>query len=121
NGKEAECNRAIREHRQAMERVDGMTVEEAKRKLLSEIDSEARLDAAGVAKRIIDEAKEGAERETREIIARSIQRVTRDYVSEATISVVPIPNDGMKEIGRASCRERVKMFVDEVVVKSITT
>jgi ribonuclease Y len=49
-----------------------------------------------MAKRILDEAKENAEREAREIITRSIQRVTRDYVNEATISVVPIPNDGMK-------------------------
>ena len=101
--KQADCDRALKEHRQALERVAGMTVEEAKRQLLSEIESEARLDAASVAKRIIDEAKEGAEREAREIIARSIQRVTRDYVSEATISVVPIPNDGMK--GRIIGRE----------------
>jgi len=101
--KQADCDRALKEHRQALERVAGMTVEEAKRQLLSEIESEARLDAASVSKRIIDEAKEGAEREAREIIARSIQRVTRDYVSEATISVVPIPNDGMK--GRIIGRE----------------
>ncbi len=101
--KEAACDRAVKEHRQALERVAGMTVEEAKRQLLSEIESEARLEAAGVAKRIIDEAKEGAEREAREIIARSIQRVTRDYVSEGTISVVQIPNDGMK--GRIIGRE----------------
>ncbi|MEW6543146.1 MAG: ribonuclease Y [Nitrospirota bacterium] len=101
--KEAACDRAVKEHREALERVAGMTVEEAKRQLLSEIESEARLEAAGAAKRIIDEAKENAEREAREIIARSIQRVTRDYVSEATISVVPLPNDGMK--GRIIGRE----------------
>ncbi|MEK6525710.1 MAG: ribonuclease Y [Nitrospirota bacterium] len=101
--KEAACGQAIREHRQALERVAGLTVEEAKRQLLGEIESEARLEAAGVSKRIVDEAKENAEREAREIIARSIQRVTRDYVSEATISVVPIPNDEMK--GRIIGRE----------------
>nr|MBI3613374.1 DUF3552 domain-containing protein [Nitrospirota bacterium] len=101
--KEAACEKAVKEHRQALERVAGMTVDEAKRQLLSEIESEARLDAAGVAKRIIDEAKENAEREAREIIARSVQRVTRDYVSEATISVVQIPNDSMK--GRIIGRE----------------
>ncbi len=101
--KEAACEQLMREHRQALERVAGMTVDEAKRQLLSEIESEARLEAAGVAKRIIDEARENAEREAREIIARSIQRVTRDYVSEATISVVPIPNDAMK--GRIIGRE----------------
>jgi ribonuclease Y len=80
-----------------------MTTEEAKRHLLSGIESEARLEAAGLAKRILDEARENAEREAREIITGSIQRVTRDYVSEATISVVPIPNDGMK--GRIIGRE----------------
>ncbi|MEK6618703.1 MAG: Rnase Y domain-containing protein, partial [Nitrospirota bacterium] len=101
--KEAACGQAIREHRQALERVAGLTVEEAKRQLLGEIESEARLEAAGVSKPIVDEAKENAEREAREIIARSIQRVTRDYVSEATISVVPIPNDAMK--GRIIGRE----------------
>jgi ribonuclease Y len=101
--KETSCEQASRELRLALERVAGLTVDEAKRQLLSEIESEARLDAAGVAKRIIDEARENAEREAREIIARSIQRVTRDYVSEATISVVPIPNDAMK--GRIIGRE----------------
>lgn len=101
--KELACDRALKDHRQALERVASMTVEEAKRQLLSGIESEAKLDAAGLAKRILDEAKEGAEREAKEIIARSIQRVTRDYVSEATISVVPIPNDGMK--GRIIGRE----------------
>ncbi|MDA2909389.1 ribonuclease Y [Nitrospiraceae bacterium AH_259_D15_M11_P09] len=100
---ETACNRAVKEHRQALERVAGLTVEDAKRQLVSEIESEARLESAGITKRIIDEAKEGAEREAREIIARSIQRVTRDYVSEATISVLPIPNDAMK--GRIIGRE----------------
>ncbi len=100
---ETACNRAVKEHRQALERVAGLTVEDAKRQLVSEIESEARLESAGSTKRIIDEAKEGAEREAREIIARSIQRVTRDYVSEATISVLPIPNDAMK--GRIIGRE----------------
>jgi ribonuclease Y len=101
--KELVCERAAKEHRQALERVAGMTVDEAKRQLMISIESEARLDAAGAAKRILDEARENAEREAREIIARSIQRVTRDYVSEATISVVPIPNDSMK--GRIIGRE----------------
>jgi len=93
---EAAGERLLRERRQALEQVAGMTIEEAKRHMIAEIESEAKREAAGIAKRVIDEAKENAEREAREIISRSIQRVTRDYVSEATISVVPIPNDGMK-------------------------
>ncbi|WP_447980678.1 ribonuclease Y [Candidatus Nitrospira bockiana] len=95
-GQESVSERLLKERRAALERVSGMTVEEAKRQLISEIEGEAKREAAGMAKRILDEAKENAEREAREVITRSIQRVTRDYVSEATISVVPIPNDGMK-------------------------
>jgi ribonucrease Y len=95
-GTEATSERLLKERRQSLEQVSGMTVDEAKRQLMSEIEGVAKHEAAGMAKRILDEAKENAEREAREIITRSIQRVTRDYVSEATISVVPIPNDGMK-------------------------
>lgn len=101
--KERLCEEAILEHRQALERVAGMTVEEGKRQLLMEIESEARLEAAMLSKRIIDEARENAEREAQEIVTRSIQRITRDYVNEATISVVPLSSDGMK--GRIIGRE----------------
>jgi ribonuclease Y len=101
--KEALCAQAMKEHREALERTASMTAEEAKRQLVLEMESQARLEAAGIAKRTLEEAKENAEREARDIIARSIQRVTRDYVNEATISVVPIPNDAMK--GRIIGRE----------------
>ena len=101
--KEVACAKAEREHREALERVAGMTAEEAKKHLIIEMESQARLDAAGIAKRTIEEARENAEREAREIITSSIQRVVRDYVSESTISVVPIPNDAMK--GRIIGRE----------------
>ena len=101
--KEAACAQAERDHREALERVAGMTADEAKKQLLQEVESQARLDAAGIAKRTLEEARENAEREAREIITTSIQRVVRDYVSESTISVVPIPNDAMK--GRIIGRE----------------
>jgi len=101
--KEAACIQAEKEHREALERVAGMTADEAKRHLLIEMESQARLDGAGIAKRTLEEARENAEREAREIITSSIQRVVRDYVSESTISVVPIPNDAMK--GRIIGRE----------------
>jgi ribonuclease Y len=76
--KEAACVKAEREHREALERVAGMTAEEAKKHLIAEMESQARLDAAGIAKRTLEEARENAEREAREIITRSIQRVVRD-------------------------------------------
>lgn len=101
--KEADAVQMLKDRREALERVAGLTADEAKRQLLSEYESQVRVEAASLAKRTIEEAKENAEREAREIITRSIQRVTRDYVSEATISVVPIPNDAMK--GRIIGRE----------------
>ena len=101
--KEAACAQATKQHREALERVASLTAEEAKRQLIQEMDSQARLEAAGLAKRMLEEAKENADREAREIISLSIQRVTRDYVNEATISVVPIANDAMK--GRIIGRE----------------
>ncbi len=102
-GKELACAQAEKDHREALERVAGMTADEAKKHLVQEMESQARLDAAGLAKRTLEEARENAEREAREIITTSIQRVVRDYVSESTISVVPIPNDAMK--GRIIGRE----------------
>jgi ribonuclease Y len=101
--KEVACAQAEKEHREALERVAGMTADEAKKHLMQEMETQARLDAAGIAKRTLEEARENAEREAREIITTSIQRVVRDYVSESTISVVPIPNDAMK--GRIIGRE----------------
>ena len=99
----AACEQAIKEHRVALEQVAGITTEEAKKQLLTEIETEARLDSALLTKRILDEAKEVADRDAREIVTRSIQRITRDYVNEATISVVALASDGMK--GRIIGRE----------------
>lgn len=99
----AACDQSIKEHRLALEQVAGITADEAKKQLLSEIEAEARLDSTLLTKRILEEAKEVADRDAREIVTRSIQRITRDYVNEATISVVALANDGMK--GRIIGRE----------------
>ncbi len=101
--KERLCEQTIQEHREALEHVAGLTAEEGKRQLLAEIESEVRLEAAGLSKRILDEARECAEREAQETVTNAIQRITRDYVNEATISVVSLANDGMK--GRIIGRE----------------
>lgn len=101
--KSAEAERLVRARLAALEQASGMTVEAAKAQILRDVEEEARFDAAKMIKRIQDEAKETAEREAKEIITRSIQRITRDYVAESTISVVTIPNDGMK--GRIIGRE----------------
>ncbi len=101
--KERACEQTTRDHVAALEHVAGLTTEEGKRHLLAEIESEVRLEATGLTKRILDEAKENAERESRQIVTNAIQRITRDYVNEATISVVPLANEGMK--GRIIGRE----------------
>ncbi len=101
--KERVCEQATREHREALERVAGLTAEESKRQLLVEVEGEVRLESTGLTKRILDEARENAEREARQIVTNAIQRITRDYVNEATISVVPLASEGMK--GRIIGRE----------------
>lgn len=97
------CEQTIREHRGALEQVAGLTTEEGKRQLLAEIEGEVRLEATGLTKRILDEARENADRESQQIVTNAIQRITRDYVNEATISVVSLASDGMK--GRIIGRE----------------
>jgi Domain of unknown function (DUF3552). len=66
--KETACTRVEKEHREALERVAGMTADEAKKQLIQEMESQARLEAVGHAKRTLEEARENAEREAREIL-----------------------------------------------------
>ncbi len=101
--KEHACEQAKQGHVAALERVAGLTVDESRQQLLAEIESGVRLEAMGLTKRILDEAKENADREARQIVTNAIQRITRDYVNEATISVVSLANEGMK--GRIIGRE----------------
>ncbi len=101
--KQAEAEHLVKERVAALEHASGMTADEARTRLLLEVEKEAKFDAAKMVSRIQEEAKETADREAKEIITRSIQRITRDYVTESTISVVSIPNDSMK--GRIIGRE----------------
>ncbi|MBI3610595.1 MAG: ribonuclease Y [Nitrospirae bacterium] len=101
--KEKELESSLREQRQQLERLSGITAEEAKKQLIHAMEQEARYDAAKMLKRIDEEAREKAERESKEIMVTSMQRLSRDYIAEATISVVNLPNEGMK--GRIIGRE----------------
>jgi ribonuclease Y len=85
-----------------LERIAGLTSEEAKRVLLQSIENEVREEANRLARQIEREAKEEAEKRAREIIAVAIQRVAADHTAETTVSVVPLPNEEMKSriIGR---------------------
>ncbi len=86
-----------------LEKISGLSVDEAKEILLAGVEEEVKYDAAMMIKEIETEAKENAERTAREIVAQAIQRVAADHASETTVSVVDLPNDEMK--GRIIGRE----------------
>jgi len=79
-----------------LERVSGMTREEAKSKLLEQVERDARNDMVRVIHQIEEEARQEGDRRAREIIADAIQRVASDHVAEISVSVVPLPSDEMK-------------------------
>lgn len=89
--------------RQELERISGLSSEEAKQILLDEISREIKHDAAIMIKEVESRAKEEAEKKAREIITTAIQRCAADHVSESTVHVVTLPNDEMK--GRIIGRE----------------
>jgi ribonuclease Y len=86
-----------------IERVAGLSGEEARELLLQELDKEIRDDAARRLRLIEAETKEKADYRSRQILATVMQRLMTDVVSETTVSVVPIPSDDMK--GRIIGRE----------------
>lgn len=86
-----------------LERIANLSMEEAKQILLANVEREARHDAAMLIREIEAKAKEEAEKRARNIISIAIQKCAADHVAEATVSVVPLPNDEMK--GRIIGRE----------------
>ena len=86
-----------------LERISGLTVEEAKRYLIDQLGDDVTHEQALKLKEIQARFKEEAETYAREQIALAIQRCAADHVAEATVSVVPLPNDEMK--GRIIGRE----------------
>lgn len=86
-----------------LERISGLTREEAKEIFLKDIENQTRHEAAIMVKEIEQEAKDTAEKKARNIVALSIQKVAADHVAETTVSVVNLPSDEMK--GRIIGRE----------------
>ncbi|MCQ2431663.1 MAG: ribonuclease Y [Clostridia bacterium] len=86
-----------------LERISGLTVSDAKSELVSRIEEEARIEAAKRVIEIEQQSKEEADVKATNIITLAIQRLSADLVSEATVSVVNLPNDEMK--GRIIGRE----------------
>ena len=86
-----------------LERVSGMTTEEAKNQLFERVQDDVKADIAKLYKELNDQAKADADKKAQEIVVNAIQRCAVDHVSEATISVVQLPSDEMK--GRIIGRE----------------
>lgn len=86
-----------------LERISGLTSEGAKEYLLRNVENEVRHEMAILVKDLEQRAKEDAERRAKDIVATAIQKCAADHVSEAAVSVVPLPNDEMK--GRIIGRE----------------
>ncbi|MDD2283359.1 MAG: ribonuclease Y [Eubacteriales bacterium] len=86
-----------------LERLSGLSQEEARELLLQNVQKETRHEAAQLIKEIENQTKQEAEKRAREIISQSIQRYAADHVAETTVSVVSLPNDEMK--GRIIGRE----------------
>jgi ribonuclease Y len=103
NRKSQELDNLIQEEKQRLQKISGLTVEDAKKLFLARVETEAKNEAALIAKKIEDEARENAEKKAREVISLSIQRIAADHTVESTVSVVNLPNDEMK--GRIIGRE----------------
>ncbi len=100
---QAECDEIRTKQITELERISGFSRDEAKDYLVSTIEREAQHDAAVKLREIQQRTKEDADVFAREMISTAIQRCAADYVTEATVSVVPLPSDEMK--GRIIGRE----------------
>ena len=97
------CDELIREQQQALQRVSGLTADEAKELVIRQIEQDARRDAANLVKRLEAEAREQAAEKARQIITQAIQRSAPEHTIETTVSVVDLPSDDLK--GRIIGRE----------------
>ena len=88
---------------QELERISGLTSEQAKEYLLKTVEDEVKHDTAVMVKTLESRAKEEADKKAKEYVVSAIQRCAADHVAETTISVVQLPNDEMK--GRIIGRE----------------
>ena len=99
----AEVDELSKQRVQELERISGLTSEQAKDFLLKTVEEDAKQDSAKIIKESIARAKEEADKKAKDIVVSAIQRCAADHVAESTISVVQLPSDDMK--GRIIGRE----------------
>ncbi len=101
--KRQEVEELVEKEKRKLEEISGLTVEEAKERLMKEIEATARHEAARMIRQIEAEAKEMADKKAQEILALTIQKYSGEYVIDNTVTVVELPNEEMK--GRIIGRE----------------
>lgn len=101
--REGELEKIIEDELKKLEEISGFTSEQAKEYILNKVESEVRHEAAMKISAIEQEYKEEADNKARNIISLAIQRCASEFVCEATVSAVDLPNDEMK--GRIIGRE----------------
>lgn len=103
DAKESSVQTLIMKHEQELERISGLTQEEAINEQLQRVEEELSQDIAVLVKEKEKEAKEKVDKTAKELLATAVQRLAADHTSESTVSVVNLPNDEMK--GRIIGRE----------------
>lgn len=102
-GKEEELAKEFERHRTELERISGMSSEEAKVVLIKNVENETRFEISRLINKIEEEAKRTADKKAMDVIVTAIQRNASDYTSENTVTTVSLPSDEMK--GRIIGRE----------------
>ncbi|HPA82866.1 MAG TPA: Rnase Y domain-containing protein, partial [Thermoanaerobaculales bacterium] len=100
---ERRAEAAAAEQRARLEQISGMTADQARSELMRGMEHEARMEAAGMIRRVEEEATEKAKDKARRVISMAIQRIASEHVVESTVAVVDLPSDEMK--GRIIGRE----------------
>ena len=103
NKRNAEVESLYEKGIQELEKISGLTSEQAKEYLLKSVEDDVKHDTAKLNKELDNKAKEEAEKKAKEYVVTAIQRCAADHVAETTVSVVQLPNDEMK--GRIIGRE----------------
>ena len=103
NKRNAEVESLYEKGIQELEKISGLTSEQAKEHLLKSVEDDVKHDTAKLIKELDNKAKEEADKKAREYVVTAIQRCAADHVAETTVSVVQLPNDEMK--GRIIGRE----------------
>jgi ribonuclease Y len=101
--REAEADKLLQEQRARLERIAGLTAEDARREILQRVEDEARTQASALVRDIKEQARKGAERDAKRIIAMAVQRLGAEHTAETTVAAVALPSDEMK--GRIIGRE----------------